>query len=219
MRITTQLIDAAQDRYLWTERYDRPLKDIFALQDEVVQKMVTTLKLQLSAWEQGSLVKKTTDNLEAYDAFLRGTESWFRAFFEANKDANRQARQMFERAVELDPHYAEAYSWLGWTYYLEWFYNWNHTPQTLPRAGELARQAMTLDESLPAPHSLLGAVYAWQKQHELAIAEAERAIALDPNGAEGYVILGSILGFAGRPEEGITMVERGIRLNPRYPIN
>lgn len=82
VRITTQLIDAMQDRHLWAERYGRPLHDIFTLQDEIVQKMVTTLKLQLSLWEQGILVKKTTDNLEAYDAFLRGQESVFRAYYE-----------------------------------------------------------------------------------------------------------------------------------------
>src|SRR5256885_8485930 len=108
VRITTQLIDATTDHHLWSERYDRPLKDIFALQDEIVQRMVTTLRLQFTLQEQGILVQKTTDNLEAYDAFLRGQESWFRAFYEANKGANAQARQMFEHAVELDPHYAQA---------------------------------------------------------------------------------------------------------------
>ncbi|MBI3796130.1 MAG: adenylate/guanylate cyclase domain-containing protein [Deltaproteobacteria bacterium] len=219
VRITTQLIDATQDRHLWSERYDRPLHDIFTLQDEIVQKMVTTLKLQLALWEQGLLVRKATDNLEAYDAFLRGQESWFRAYYEANKDANAQARQMFERAIELDPRYAEAYVQLGFTYYAEWFYNWNHTPQTLARAGELAQQAVTLDESLPAPHVILSVVYLWQKQHDLAIHEGERAIALDPNGAEGYANLGGILAWAGRPEEGVEMVKRAMRLNPHYPVN
>ncbi len=219
VRVTVQLIYAVQDRHLWSERYDRPLKDIFALQDEIVQKMVTTLQLQFSLQGQNILVKKTTDNLEAYDAFLRGQESFFRAFYEKNKDANTQARKLFERAIELDPHYAQAYSQLGATYYLDWFYGWNQTPQTLERAGELAQQAMTLDESLPAPHVMLGNVYLWQKQHDLAIKEVERAIELDPNGAEGYVNLGAILAWAGRPEEGIAMVEQGIRLNPRSPLN
>ncbi|MBI3758121.1 MAG: tetratricopeptide repeat protein [Deltaproteobacteria bacterium] len=219
VRVTAQLLDAIQDHHLWSERYDRPLKDIFALQDEIVQKMVTTLQLQLSLQEQGILVKKTTDNLEAYDTFLRGQESWLHAYYERNKDAHTQARQLFERAVALDPHYAQAYSQLGLTYFLDWFYGWDQTPQTLERAGELARQAITLDGSLSVPHVGLSYVYLWQKQHDLAIKEAERAIALDPNGAEGYVNLGGVLAWAGRPEEGIQMVERGIRLNPRYPLN
>jgi len=78
---------------------------------------------------------------------------------------------------------------------------------------------MMLDESLPEPHALLGIVYVLQKQHDLAIHEAERASALDPDEAEGYAALGVILAWAGRPEEGITMVERAMRLNPRYPVN
>jgi adenylate cyclase len=116
VRITTQLIDATADHHLWSERYDRPLRDIFTLQDEIVQKMVTTLKLQLTLQERGILVNKTTDNLEAYDTFLRGQEAVFRVFAERNKEANTYARQMFERAVELDPQYAQAYAQLGATY-------------------------------------------------------------------------------------------------------
>src|SRR5712692_2186561 len=104
VRITAQLIDATQDYHLWTERYDRPLQDIFALQDEIVQKIVTTLKLQLTLWEQGALVRKRTDNLEVYDYYLRGQESLWRF----TKEVTAQARQMFEKAIALDPQYAEA---------------------------------------------------------------------------------------------------------------
>src|SRR5215470_17968535 len=99
VRITTQLIDAASGGHLWAERYDRPLQNIFALQDEIVQKIVTTLKLQLTLEEQGYLVRKRTDNLEAYDYYLRGMEHFLRH----TKEANIQAQQMFERAIELDP--------------------------------------------------------------------------------------------------------------------
>jgi len=112
IRITTQLIDATTGYHLWSQQYDRPLKDIFALQDEIVQKIVTTLKLQLTLREQGHIVRKHTDNLEAYDSFLRGMEYYLRT----TKEANAQARQMFEKAVALDPQYAEAYAWLGWTW-------------------------------------------------------------------------------------------------------
>ena len=115
VRITTQLIEATTGYHLWSEQYDRPLKDIFALQDEIVQKIVTTLKLQLTLREQEYIVRKNTDNLEAYDSFLRGMEYYCRY----TKEANAQARQMFERAIELDPQYAEAYALLagptGWT--------------------------------------------------------------------------------------------------------
>src|SRR5436309_11567266 len=109
MRIVAQLIDTTTGGHLWSERYDRPPKEIFALQDEIVQKIVTTLKLQLTLWEQGRLVRKTTDNLEAYDYFLRGLEPYWRS----TQEANAQARLLFEKAIALDPQYAEAYAFLS----------------------------------------------------------------------------------------------------------
>jgi len=219
VRITAQLIDALQDHHLWTERYDRSLKDIFALQDEIVQKIVTTLKLQLSLWEQGVLVRKTTDNLEAYDFFLRGLGIAFRAYYGTKKEANVQARQLFEKAIELDPTYAEAYAGLGLTYFYDGFYlSWSpDRAQSFDRAIELGNRAVALNDSLPLGHLLLSAVYPWKKQHDQAIAEAERVIALDPNSADGYQNLGGILTWAGQAEEGIGLIEKAMRLNPRYP--
>jgi adenylate cyclase len=218
VRVTAQLIDATTDHHLWTERYDRPLKDIFALQDEIVQKIVTTLKLQLTLWEQGYPVRKRTDNLEAYDSLLRGLESALRAWHEMKKEKNVQARQMFEKALELDPTYAQAYAGLAATYWNEWFLQWSKDrAQSLEQVVELAQKAIALDNSLPGPHRQLSRVYLWKRQHEQAIAEGERAITLDPNDADSYMELGGILAFAGRPEEGIGLVEKAMRLNPHYP--
>jgi len=175
VRITAQLIDATTGGHLWSERYDRPLQDIFALQDEVVRKIVTTLKLQLTLQEQGILVRKTTDNLEAYDDYLRGREHFNRF----TQEANAQARQLFEQALELDPQYAEAYAFLGWTYFREWSFQWSQDVQALDQALALTQKAVALDDSLAQAHVTLGAVYLWKKQYDQAIAEAERAIALE----------------------------------------
>jgi adenylate cyclase len=213
VRITAQLIEATTGYHLWSEQYDRPLKDIFALHDEIVQKIVTTLKLQLTLQEQGYLVRKHTDNLEAYDAFLRGRE--YESRF--TKEADAQARQMFEKAVALDPQYAEAYTWLGWIYWVEWVERRSVDPQTLERALALAQRALTLDDSLPIAHSHLGMVYAQKQQYEQAIAEGERAIALDPNNADSYAFQGEVLRFAGRPEDALRMLAQAMRLNPHYP--
>jgi len=214
VRITAQLIEAASGYHLWSEQYDRPLKDIFALQDEIVQKIVTTLKLQLTLQEQGVIVRKTTDNLEAYDAFLRGQEYYWRY----TKEANAQARQLFEKAAALDPRYAEAYAWMGTTHRVEWVVRWSADPQTLERALELAQQAVALDDSLSIAHSSLSYVYAQKQQYDQAIAEGERAIVLDPNHADSYASQAEALNFAGRPEEALRLVERAMRLNPRYPF-
>src|SRR5712691_425383 len=104
VRIVVQLVDTITDAHVWSERYDRPFTDIFALQDEIVQKIVTTLRLQLTLQEQGWIVRKHTDNLEAYNSFLRGVDY----FYHFTKEGNAQARQMWEKAVALDPQYAEA---------------------------------------------------------------------------------------------------------------
>jgi tetratricopeptide (TPR) repeat protein len=213
VRITAQLIDATTGYHLWSERYDRPLQNILTLQDEVVRKIVTTLGLQLSVQEQGYIIRKHTDNLEAYDFFLRGVESFYRV----TKEANAQARQMFEKAVALDPQYAEAYAWLSYTYHQEWIFRWSADPQNLERALVLVQQALALDDSLPRAHSLLSLVYAEKHQYDQAIAEGERATALDPNNADSYRMRAGMLNFAGRPEDALQMLEQAMRLNPHYP--
>ncbi len=213
VRIVVQLVDTATDAHLWSERFDRPFTDIFALQDEIVRKIVTTLALQLTLQEQGWIVRKHTDNLEAYDSFLRGLEYFWRT----TKEATAQARQLFEKAVALDPQYAEAYAWLGFTYYLEWGFRWSADPQNLERALALAQQALALDDSLPSAHSLLSVVYTQKLQPDPALTEGERAIALDPNNADSYAWQTEVLNLAGRPEEALRMVKQAMRLSPRYP--
>ncbi|MBI3757987.1 MAG: tetratricopeptide repeat protein, partial [Deltaproteobacteria bacterium] len=212
VRITAQLIDATTGYHLWSEQYDRPLQDLFALQDEIVQKIVTTLKPQLTLREQGYSVPKLTDNLDAYDAFLRGCEYSSRS----TKETNAQARQMLEKAIALDPQYADAYVVLGYTYLWEWGYRWSADPQTLERAFELAQKAAVLDDSLSGAHSLLGWVYVFKQQYDQSIAEGERAIALAPNDADSYAAQAGVLNYAGRPEEALRAVKQAMRLNPRF---
>jgi adenylate cyclase len=215
VRIVAQLIDATTNAHLWSQRYDRPLKDIFALQDEIVQKIVTTLKLQLSMQEQGVLVRKRTNSQEAYDTLLRGVEYHYRL----TKEGNAQARPLFEKAIALDPQYAEAYAWLGLTHQLAWVQRWTPDPQTLQQALELGKQALALVDSLPRAHIILSWTYAFQAKYELAVAAAERAIALDPNNADGYHGLAAVLNvFGERTTEAIELEEKAIRLNPRYPM-
>jgi TolB-like protein/DNA-binding winged helix-turn-helix (wHTH) protein/Flp pilus assembly protein TadD len=213
VRINVQLIDATTGYHLWSQQYDHPLQDIFALQDEIVQKIVTTLKLQLSLQEQGIIVRKHTDNTEANDYYLHGLEYAFRY----TKETNAQARQMFEKAIDLDPQYAEAYAWLGRTYLFEWAWRWSTDPQNVERAFELVQKAIALDDSLPGAHSRLGQVYALKQQYDQALSEGERAIALDPNNADSYALQAEVLLLVGRPEEALQMVEQAVRLNPRSP--
>src|SRR5262245_41077079 len=124
---------------------------------------------------------------------------------------------MFERAIALDPQYAEAYAWLGGIYLTEWTSRWSADPQTLERALALAHQALALDHSLPIAHTFLSNVYVWKQQYDQAITAGEQAIALDPNNADSYAFQAQVLNNAGRPEEALQAVAQAMRLNPRYP--
>ncbi len=216
VRINAQLIDATTGHHLWAERYDRDLKDIFALQDEITQKIVLMLRVEVEEAELERIRRVPTANLNAYESVLRGT-GHLQGY---KKSTNVQARQMFEQAIELDPEYARPYVGLGFTYLFEWLWYWTQDPQALARVLELAQKAIELDESDASAYMLLGMVYLWKdSQHEQAIAAAEKAIDLDPNNALGYGFLAEILNFAGRPEEVTGLMEKAIRLNPRYPFD
>jgi adenylate cyclase len=213
VRISVQLVDATTGAELWAERYKRSLRDIFSLQDEIVRRIVTTLNLKLTLWERyGVLESKTTDNLEAYDDFLRGVEY----SQTSTKDDSEKARQMFQKAVELDPKYADAYSWLGRIYFQGWAVQWNYDPHVLDRAFQLAQQAIALDDSVSGAHALLSRIYLFKKNYEQATAEAKRAVALNSNSAFGYEALGYIMDCSGKPAKAIGFAERAMRLDPRH---
>ena len=214
VRITAQLIDCRTGGHLWAERFDRELTDIFAVQDEVTQQIVSAMALKLSAEEWGHLKTKGTENLEAYDCILRGREK-HRAY---SKEANAEAKTLFKRAIELDPQFATAYVFLAPAYVVEYVNGWNKpADQPLEQAFKHAQTALALDETDTRAHHIQGSVYLWKWQHEQAISEYERAIALDPNFALGHVGLGRVLFYAGRSEEGIKLINQGLRLEPHYP--
>jgi adenylate cyclase len=215
VRISAQLIDAATGGHLWADRYDRELKNIFTLQDELTQQIVMALKVKVTQAEQARVMRKETTSLNAYDYVLRGRSLANRY----TKEDNAQARLMYEKAIELEPAFAAAYAYLGWSYYLDWVTQWSRSPELLERAFELGKKALVLDDALAMAYRLLGHVDAHKNQYEQAIAEVEKAITIDPNDADGYAELGEALIWAGRPAEGIELVEKAIRLNPHCPLN
>ncbi len=213
VRITAQLVDASTEGHLWAQRYDRDLKDIFSLQDDVTQRIVAALAVKVTEDEQKRLLRRYTDNMEAYDYYLRGLEY----FSKLTKETNILARQMLQLAIDLDPQFAAAYALLGLAHSQEWTQGWSQDPQPLEHAFELAQKAIALDETLPLGYAVLGEVYLHKKKHEKAIAAQQKAIALSPNDADGIAGLGGILTWAGRPEETIGLAKKAMRLNPRYP--
>jgi adenylate cyclase len=216
VRINVQLIDAPTGGHIWAERYDRELGDIFDLQDEITRKIVFALKVTLTPDEQERFRQAPTDNLDAYDCYLRGVD-WYHRYA---KEPTAQARQLFEQALALDPQYAGAHAFLGHIHTIEFGFQWSaDRASSLNQAAAYAHKAVTLDTSLPLAHRVLGFVSLWQKQYDRAVAESERAITLDPNYADGYIYLASILSFVGRAEEAIERAEQAMRLNPYYPAN
>jgi adenylate cyclase len=211
VRITVQLADATTGGELWAERYDRPLRDIFALQDEIVRRIVTTLNLQLTLAQQfGVLIPRTTENFEAYDDLLRGVQ--YTLSF--TKDGNVKARRMYEKALALDPKYAAAYLLLGSNYFAGWVFVLSSDPNGLQQAFRMEQMAIALDDSLSAAHSFLAAIYVRKGHVDQAVTEAQRSIALDANSALGYLVLADIMDQMGKPGEALVAVEKALRLDP-----
>jgi len=214
VRITAQLVDARSGYHIWAERYDREVRDIFTLQDEVTKQIVRALAVKVTEAEKARIGRVPTGVLEAYDLVLRGTEERKRA----TREGNVEARRLFTQALELDPQYAAAYAGVGWTLLQSWQFLWSADRESVQKARELAERAIALDNTLADAYRLLGQTYLWQKDHERAIDQAELSVALAPNDADGYETLAEILSWPGRADESIRLIRYAMRLNPRYPF-
>lgn len=214
VRITAQLIDAASGGHLWAERFDRDLTDIFAVQDDVTQQIVDALAINLTEGDRQRLAPERTGNIEAYDYFLRGRELWHRL----TKETNIAARDLLQRAIELDPNFASAHAFLALTHLLDYLNGWSPSPpNSREQAEELARRAVALDDRDPRAHWALSIVELYSRRHDVAISEAQRAIILNPNFAEGHVSLGEALFYSARADEALKYFDRAKVLNPYFP--
>ncbi len=213
VRITAQLVDALTGNHLMSERYEGDLKDVFAIQDDVTMKVLTSLRVKLTEGENARTFARGTKNLEAYLKLLQSYEQ--RQIY--NKESLARVRQLAEEAVTLDPGYAQAYSLLALAFMLEVILGVYDDPQeVLERAYKLAEKAVALDDSSAASHRALGMLRVlYRKDWDKAIAEAQCAIALEPGSAYGYGTLAMILTYAGRNEDAIPYYTKAFRLSPR----
>jgi adenylate cyclase len=211
IRITAQLIDALKGHHIWADHYDRELKDLFALQDEITVKIITALQVKLTAGETAQLVGKSTKNLQAYLKVLEARES----FYTITKEGFAQTRRLSEEAIALDPGYAAAYLYLGSAHFMEVTVGSSKDPEeSLKLAFEMTKKAIALDDSESTAHSILGFLYVMTKQYDQGIAECERAVALAPNSSTTNIWMGLVLLYAGRHEEAVRYAEQALRLDP-----
>ena len=199
---------------MWSERYDRALKDIFEIQDEIAMNILTALQVKLTEGEQAQVLAKGTNNLRALEKIWQGMKHiWL--FTEEN---NIIAREIAKEAIALDPEYPTPYYMLGFTQLIDVWLGLTKTPRTsLENAYKLGKKIVALDDSSEMGHRVLSMVYLLTRQHEKAIAEGERSVSLNPNGSMALWTLAEAFRYSGRHEEAIASYKKALRLNPFPP--
>jgi len=213
LRITAQLIDATTGYPLWAERYDRKLKDLFVLQDEITLKIIRALEVKLTEGEQAA-IRRTTENFEAWGYCVKGVG----LFEHFSKEDNSQAREYLEKAVMIDPEYAFAWTMLAWVHVIDAWFGFSKSPsESIQKAEELAKKAAALGGAQSELYSLWSTIHLNQREYEKAIDAGRRAIANGPNNALSHVLLAYVMLFAGKFDEAVLFAERAIRLTPYCP--
>jgi adenylate cyclase len=214
LRINIRLIDTKDGSNRWAERYDRKATDIFRLQDEITNNVVSVLHVELSSGDRQRLIKDYATNIKAYDLFLRGLDHFGRR----SGEDSVLAKEFFEAAIAISPNFARAYSSLALAHTRAVFDGRGISRnESLAIAESLARKARQLDEQLPQVHFVSAEVAMYRGNYAAALDHVSRAIELKPSYADGYALSGWILHWAGRPAEGLHAIDKAIELNPRVP--
>lgn len=210
VRVTVRLIEAQTEGYIWSERFESNLQEIFALQDEITLSIVRVLQVKLSPAEAELFGHEGTESIEAHDALLRGMA----CHWKYSPKSVAEARVHFSKAVELDQNYASAHAWLSRTLLFLWVMRWSDDESLRAQALTHAEKAVFLNDKLPFALSMLGWAHLWYKHQDLSIAACRHAVALDPNNFEAHLFLSMSLSSAGFGEEALYYIEKAQRINP-----
>ena len=211
IRVHVHLLDARSGRQIWSERYHQPVRNIFQVQEEISQKIVSKLSVEVNEEERRRLAQRYTRDIEAYDLFLRAQS----LLLVRQSAENDQARKLFRQAIDLDPSFARAYGGLALSFAADFRNQWTaEGSAALGQAQKMARTALEIDPEIPEVYWVLAYVSTQQRQHEKAIGLLKKAISLDRSFADAYALLGGISTYVGRPEETISPIRTAIRLNP-----
>ncbi|MEW6665706.1 MAG: tetratricopeptide repeat protein [Thermodesulfobacteriota bacterium] len=216
IRVRAQLIDAINGRHLWAESYDRSMEDIFALQDEITRKVITSLQVELTMGEYAHAIGKGTQSLEALELYWRANYHLLRG----TKEDNRLSRKYAEKAIEIDPGFSAAWAELGFTHNSDSMQGWSSSrEQSLKSAEGCAQKALSLNRSELKALMLLCWISLNRREHDKAIEYAEKALEVSPNDPRAYTSLGTAMRAWGRFEEAIANARKAMRLTPYYPVN
>jgi TolB-like protein len=218
VRITAQLVDTSNGQHLWAERYDRDLDDIFAVQDEITQKIVSELDVHLRSGEQARLFSRGTGNFEAWECVRLGSDLVNLVM----GDQIGEAMRLLKRAIDLDPKYAAAWAWLAWSHYhiaedYDSIYSEEERKQALESTRDCACQALEFDPSSADAHAALGLYHLSLSEHEAAIENINKSVQLAPNHANNIAISAAVLNKCGQPQKAIERIRKAMRLSPVYP--
>jgi adenylate cyclase len=214
LRVNAQLIDATTGRHLWSEKYDREVKDLFSVQDDISKQILTALRVSLVEGEQERVWAKGTNNIEAYLKFLKAYDT-FKSF---NKKSMILTRQICEEGIALDPSYEQLYSLIGVSHLIDVWYSWGESPRLSIEKSEAAlRKGVSLNPQSDLAYANLGHLYLVQERHDEAVAAGEKSVTLNPNGDYNMTLLGITFNYVRRYEEAITLFKEAQRRNPYCP--
>jgi adenylate cyclase len=216
VRVNAQLVNTKTGFNTWAQRYDRKVSEVFAVQDEVTHSIVEALAVKITSKEQNRLAQRATNNLQAYDLFQEGQK----ISLVRTKETEEQARELYQKAIELDPNYGRAYGALAIILASNFQMGRGEAPiETLDHALVLAIKAVALDDSTPQTYWALSFVHLMRKEFDKAEKAVVQAINIAPNYADGYGLLALIKLYLGQPEQAIEINAKGMRLNPYYTFH
>ena len=211
VRINAKLTDTTSSRYVWTERYDGTFDDVFALQDDITDKIVSALSVELTAAEQQRKGSEYTTSVEAYEHFLKARVLYHQ---QPGPATNARALALLDTALGLDSSFALAQAHRGFVKFAAWFFGWHTDAAALDMAIRDAEAAVFKDPNLAIGHSYLGWMHMWKDGHDRSISEHEQALALDPNSSDAQLFYSSSLIFSGQPERAEAPMIHAHRLDP-----
>jgi adenylate cyclase len=210
IRVTAALTEAPTGRQVWSETYDAEVNDIFAVQDDIAKRVVGAAAVKLTRFEQERALAKPTGSLAAYEYVLRGRDF----FSHATRESNDEASELFQRATDLDPNYADAYAALGGSLYEAVVSGWSQfREEELERAEALAQKALALDPATTRAYRVLADINLFRKRYDLALGQLDRALEINPSDADNYAHRGSILVWAGRAADALPWLEGALRFD------